>query len=116
MDLDKFKALPNGYYLATICGGLPELIRKTEDDSFDVVGDSHGFIYEDLGIISEVYISPSCNRLEKIATAAMQALISQHGYISIENDSTVKNCHLQVAAAAVGYTHALIAELDKQEK
>jgi hypothetical protein len=54
-------------------------------------------------------------RLERIATAAMAAIIAKHpAMTTYEHDSAAQVTRDAVATGAVAYAKALIAELDKQ--
>lgn len=54
-------------------------------------------------------------RLERIATAAMAAIIGKLPLVTTnENDCSAQNMRDATAVGAVGYAKALIAELDKQ--
>lgn len=54
-------------------------------------------------------------RLERIATAALAAIIAKHPPVTAnEDDATARNIREASANGAVAYAKALIAELDKQ--
>lgn len=59
--------------------------------------------------------SQHAERLERIATAAMAAIIGKLPLVTThENDLSAQNMRDATAVGAVGYAKALIAELDKQ--